>query len=64
MAYEKLRVKSRISGYHNSCWVAYLENFLCYMIKNEPKAIGKSNLSNLPTIIMGMHWQKNWGLAF
>ena len=55
MAYEKLRLKSHISGYHNSCWVAYLANFLFYLIKNEPTAIGKSNLSNLPTIIMGMH---------
>ena len=55
MAYEKLSLKLRISGYHNSCWVAYLENFIFYLIKNEPTAIGKSNLSNLPTIILGMH---------
>ena len=57
MAYENRRLKSGISGYHNSCWVTYLDNFL-YLIKNEPKAIGKSNLPNLPTIIMTMHWQK------
>ena len=58
MAYEKWRLKSQISGYHNSYWVTYLDNFLYYLIKNEPKAIGKSNLQNLPTIIMRMHWQK------
>ena len=50
--------KSRIYGYHNSCWVPYLDNFLCYLIKNEPTEIGKANVSNLPRIIMGMHSQK------
>ena len=28
------------------------------------QTMGKSNLSNLPKIIMGMHGQKNWGLVF
>ena len=63
MAYEKWGLKSRISGYNNSCWVPYLEN-LCYLIKNEPSAIGKSNLSTLTTYIMGMHWQKIGALYF
>ena len=58
MAYERWRLKSRIYGYHNSCWVTNLDNFLCYLIRNEPKAIGKSNLPSLPTILMEIHWEQ------
>ena len=37
---------------------AIFRKFSLLSEKNEPKAIGKSNLSNLLTILMGMHWQK------